>query len=181
MKKYAAFLLAIVCVLMTACGKSESATPPNTEAVVLDSETAQTSEETEASRIAESYPVVALDNEYVKITVDGKFENADQFKKFGYNILIENKSDQYIMVVPVNCSVDGVMLPLSETPFIDVHTITPNMKAQTYLFYMVPDNNKTVKTVEDLVNFDGQWQISFSSDGSTFKDTQNYNFDYILP
>ena len=79
MKKYFAILLIVVCVLLAACGKENAATTTNTTAAASEAEVVQTSEATEASRIAESYPVVALDNEYVKITIEGKFTESDKF------------------------------------------------------------------------------------------------------
>lgn len=190
MKKCMVILVILFSVLMCACDGMASEDRTEGDAA-LNPEIAMTAtplptatpEPTKAPRqIAESYPVVALDNEYVTITILDKFHESDIFyMDFGYNILIENKCDKHIMVVPTNCSKDGFMLSLSETPHIDAHTIAPNKKAQTQMFYMNAENNAMIKTVDDLINFDGQWQLAFSSDGSTWNDFVHCDFAYILP
>ena len=187
MKRVIIILLAfVICLSLCGCGKNEESNK-NTDTVNKEPateesiETTTPTESVKKKTVAESYPVIVLDNEYVKITIEDKFNGGQQFMDFGYSILIENKCDKYVMVVPTNCNVDGFMLPLSETPFVDTNKVGPGMKAKTFMFYMNASNNNTVKTVEDLVNFDGQWQLAFSEDGSTWKDFQNFNFEYILP
>ena len=171
-------MLMAICLCFNACSNESNDVD---DALEVDTTPVVTEEPKAVKSVAESYPVVVLDNEYVKITVDGKFTDGGNFMDFGYNLLIENKCDKHIMVVPTNCSVDGFMLSLGDTPYVDTYKIAPNMKAKTYMFYMNADNNTTVKSVEDLVKFDGQWQLAFSDDGGTWDNFQHFDFEYILP
>lgn len=184
-KRMTACLVILGMVLsLGACGGNVQPAPENNEEnySVYTTEATETTEVTEANRSAVNYPVVVLDNEYVRITVEGKYTGENRYKNFGYNVLIENKCDKYIMVLPCTCSMDGFMLSNSESPQLEIHTIAPHMKAKTVLgFFRDTTNNDIVKTVDDLVNLDGLWQISFSEDGNGFGNHVKFRFDYILP
>lgn len=185
MKKRVLSLLMILCtmVCVCGCGSEKQSVPEKTETVpAATTEDSVVTPETEANRVPEGYPVVVLDNEYVRITVEGKYSEEGRNTNFGYHILIENKCDKYIMVLPSTCSMDGFMLSSNESPQVLIHTVAPYMKAKTVLAYTRDtSNNDIVRTVDDLVNLDGLWQISFSEDGNGFRDHIKFRFDYILP
>lgn len=184
MKKIIPLLLvAVMALAMCACGVSntKSDMPAETESIEV-SEKNEATETKETKNVAEAYPVVALDNEYVTITVEGKFSNGSAFSNFGYDIVIENNCDKYVMVAPVHCSVDDFMLSYYENPHIENHTVAPNMNAKGKLFYSNnTKDNEIIKTVDDLENFYGQWQISFSENGQSWNEFEFFDFDYVLP
>jgi len=181
MKKVISLLLVLVFALI-ACGNSEGTV---TAESLQPTETAENTVQDEAEakiEVAESYPTIVLENEILTITVEDKFSDGSAFMNFGYDITIENKCDKYIMVVPVHCSVDGFMLSLYESPHIDNHTVSPNMKAKAKIFYSNnTEDNSIVRSVDDLTLVNGQWQVSFSDDGKIWNSWEFYDFEYILP
>lgn len=202
MKSIIALLLAVgMCISLCACDNNQfvkdaeraveanrESEPPTTISpeLIIVTETSPVIEATEESKlnlITENYPVIVLDNEYVKITVEDKYSKEGTFQNFGYDIFIENKCDKHIMLVPSNCSIDGFMLATREKPRLEIFVVAPNKKAKTIMYYSSKDtaDYEFVKTVDDLVNLDGQWQISFSDNGKSFGNHQKYNFDSILP
>lgn len=180
MKKKLAFLLALVmCLSLCACGKKEpSVVYPNIEIKDVTNEKDETVIELDE-------PIILVDNEYIKFVVVSKFEAKDMVwgHQVGYKVEIENKMpNHYVNLVFVNCSVDGYMTDLNDGPVLASDTLGPAKKNKTTLFFPIAQvKGVDVKSIDDLVNFDGSIQLGFSEDGEWYGDFENIPFENIVP
>ena len=159
MKRITALVLALVMVLsLAACGgdaSSDNNTPTgpsgtNNE-IPLDKE------------------IILIDNENVTITATAKFEekkiNANGFHEVGYRVLIENHSDQYIIVSYDQLSVDGFMI--DGHGMENMGKLNPQTKAYSSLSIYVDEttSNKTVETMDALRSIEGTIKVYHNTDG----------------
>ena len=103
---------------------------------------------------------VIADNEYIKMTLVGKEKN--EYGAIALKVLVENKTDNRLLVSTENLQVNGVM----NDPY---WSCTVNAKAQAYNFiewYIDSDLNTNVKTVDDLKNINGDLQIAVAIPGT---------------
>ena len=154
MKKFIALLLAvIVCLLLLACGANDSKSTIN-----QDLETEPQANDN-GSEITFADPIVLIDNDTVKVIIKSKFKEHSEIygvEIMGYNVSIENKTDQYISLVPKTTSIDGFMLDLQEGPVFLVDAIAPGKKANSQLvFFIERMTSVELETLDDLINFDG--------------------------
>ena len=154
----------VIAAFLTACGSNNDIIPidpvgTNNE-VSLDKE------------------LVLIDNENVTITATAKFEekkvNANGYHEVGYRLLIENHSDQYIMLSYDQLSVDGFMIDGHGMEYMG--KLNPQTKAYSSLSIYVDEtaSNNAVETMDDLCNIDGVIKISQNSDGSLSYHTSDW-------
>ena len=184
-KIFALLFTAALCFSLIACGSSPSASEsPETNPNAPSAQTEDGSVE-----IPYSEPIVVLDNEYLTITATAKFEGelTGRGHCMGYRISIENKSDYFLLLNANNCSLDGYMLNLQDGPFLAADGISPQMKANTSLYFR-PDRVEavTLTSLDDLVNLHGTWQVSpFEVVNGTYADvsfdTWFFGFDNVIP
>ena len=140
-----------------------SSTPQTIYTVVSDEET-----EDEVETIIFDEPITAMDNDYVKVDFTGKYVDYKD-RELGYKITAENKTDKYLHLVTSNASIDGYMLDSSAGPYISFYSLAPKSKAEGE-YYIPIDGRKIgveLTSLDDLVNFNCVFQISWSEDGST--------------
>lgn len=183
-------LLIILCVPLCACGNANApaanaptSTPqPTVEAaasapaaeetvqnVTINFATPAPAEETE---VVFDEPVVILDNEYMKITVTGKYSGSDaNMQVYGYMTELENKmNNKHLMFHIVQPTIDGYMLDTQAGFYGTIQMIAPSAKARTR-FYIYADRAQSsveLKSVDDLKNVNGMVQINFSDDGNSY-------------
>ena len=188
MKKLLTLLLAAALALsLAACGGGKSGALKNSGGV----ENSKTEED--GDEIIEVYdePIVLLDSGDVKIVATSKLskrephtvnENGDPLVKLGYAVEIENNSDKYVMINTVDEDMDGFML--DDGPYMDIRTVAPGKKAKTLLYFKAGETNSVeINSIEDVHDLDGNWQIMYSENGSSYStsDTEHYPFENILP
>ena len=111
-----------------------------------------------------------IDNENITITATAKFEekkvNANGYHEVGYRVLIENHSEQYIMVYYGQLSVDGFMV--DGHGMENMGKLNPQTKAYSSLSIYVDEtsSNNAVETMDDLRNIDGVIEVLQNGDGS---------------
>ena len=99
--------------------------------------------------------VVLVNNEYCKIVITGI---ADSFCGYGYNTLVENKSDIPLLIGFNDVSVDGMMCePCWATE------IMPGKKDKVELVWY----DDSIKSMDDLVNIEGTFNISNADNWNT--------------
>jgi len=141
-------------------------------------------------------PIVILDNDYAKITVNGKYAGIDKSTKkevYGYNTVIENKmQNKYVNVHLHTINIDGFMLDRQAGFYGTVDTLAPKAKANAKC-YLYLDRVKSVEltSLDDLKNVTGQIQIMFSDDGSSYSGAtgpngefpfdNNFAFEHSIP
>ena len=104
---------------------------------------------------------VIADNEYIKMTLVGKEKN--EYGAIALKVLVENKTDDGLLVSTENLQVGGVM----NDPY---WSCVVNAKAQAYSFiewYVDSDLNTNVKTVDDLKNIKGDLGVSVAIPGTS--------------
>ena len=165
MKRVLALILALIMALsLAACGSNNNTMPTgpvgtNNE-IPLDKE------------------LVLIDNENITITATAKFEekkvNANGYHEVGYRLLIENHSDQYIMVSYDQLSVDGFMIDGHGMEYMG--KLNPQTKAYSSLSIYVDEtaSNNAVETMDDLCNIDGVIKVSQNSNGSLSYQSSNW-------
>ena len=161
----------ILSLSLCACGKTSKPEPTETQSnPIFVVATPSSSQEAE---ITYEQPVVILDNEYVKITVSGKYAGRDDttiYEVYGYKTVIENKmQDKYINININDINIDGYMLDHQAGLYATIQNVAPNAKANSR-FYLYLERAKSVemKSIEDLKNVTGIIQISFSDDGASY-------------
>ena len=104
---------------------------------------------------------VIADNEYIKMTLVGKEKN--EYGAIALKVLVENKTDDGLLVSTENLQVGGVM----NDPY---WSCVVNAKAQAYSFiewYVDSETNTNVKTVDDLKNIKGDLGVSVAIPGTS--------------
>ena len=126
-------------------------------------------------------PVVILDNEYMKITVTGKYAGTDaNMQVYGYMTEVENKMDnRHIMFHIVNEVIDGYMLDDQAGMFGTIQMIAPSAKAKVR-FFIYADRAQSVelKSLDDLKNVNGMVQLNFSEDGNSYAGATGPNGEF---
>lgn len=192
MKKLLTLLLAAALAMsLAACGgekdtDSDANSEDKTISVKVESGTVK-SDEDGGDKIAEEYdePIVLLDSGDVKIVATSKLSRqvSSTQTRLGYTLEIENNSDEYINIYPVNMDMDGFMLDNGH--YMDISTVAPGKKAKTLLYFKAGETNSVeINSIEDVHDLDGLWQIMYSEDGSSYSskdDNINYPFENILP
>ena len=171
--KFLLVVMLCLSLLLTACGggapeAAEAAPAQNTTAEApVEEEAAEATEATEATVETIPEPTIApfldegkvlLDNEYITITLQGEVEESYYL---GYELVLENKSDEYILVSTENTSVDGYMMYLN----LQNSSVSPGKKAKAELQIYNSEEGAMVKTLADLKNVEGGFRLSFNSDG----------------
>ncbi len=137
----------------------------------------------DAEEITFDTPIVILDNDYTKITINGKYAGIDKSTKkevYGYNTVIENKMlDKYINVHLHTINIDGFMLDRQAGFYGTVETFAPKAKANAKC-YLYLDRVESVEltSLDDLKNVTGQVQIMFSDDGSSYSGATGPNGEF---
>ena len=174
MKKALSLLLALVmCLSLCACGGQGNSSQGNKSKNKGDSEF--------------DTPIVAMDNEYLKITATGKYSGKNGVygmggNVFGYTVIVENKTDKYINLVLTNQSIDGFMLEFSDVGLIESSDIAPGKKANTHIaLYADYVNTFELESIDDVFNYEASVQISFSDDGNSYGDSVTVPFENVLP
>lgn len=114
--------------------------------------------------------ITLIDNENITITATSKFDekkvNANGYHEVGYRVLIENHSNQYIMVSYEQLSVDGFMV--DGHGMENMGKLNPQTKAYSSLSIYVDEtsSNNVVETMDDLCNIDGVIKVLQNGDGS---------------
>lgn len=158
-------LVLCMALLLSACGgKSEPAekpgfpqpTVPVAEAPAVEApvETAAAPAETPFLEAGK----VLLDNEYITITLEGEVEESYYV---GYELVLENKCDQYILVTTDSTSINGFMVYMN----MQNSSVNPGKKARAELVVYTSDESSMVKSIDDLQNIEGVFNLSFNSDG----------------
>ena len=177
-------LILCVTLLLSACGgKSEPAenpgfpqpTAPVAEAPAIEAPATEApAVEAPAETPFLEAGKVLLDNEYITITLEGEVVEPYYV---GYELVLENKCDQYILVTTDSTSIDGFMVYMN----MQNSSVNPGKKARAELVVYTSDDSSTVKSIDDLKNIEGVFNLSFNSDGgSTYtgtKDTYPFSID----
>lgn len=178
-KKIITLFSVIICLTLCACGNANAptaSTPEQTQAATQSNPVfviGNTPTPQEEAEITFDTPVVIIDNDYVKITVNGKYSGADDttlHEVYGYKTVVENKmSNKYININIGEINVDGFMLDSQAGLYATIQNVAPNAKANSR-FYLYLDRAKSVElnSINDLKNVTGIIQINFSDDGATY-------------
>lgn len=175
MKRIIALILAFVtCLSLCACGGQGTG--------------AQNSNSKNGGEMEFDTPVIAMDNEYVKIVATGKYAAKESMygamggDVFGYTVIIENKTDKYISLDLVDQSIDGFMLAFNDIGLIETMTIAPGKKANSHIaLYADYISAVELTSIDDVINYDASVQIGFSDDGNAYGDHVNDPFENVLP
>lgn len=113
MKKYLAFILAIVmCFSLCACGSDPVETPSDdviSDVEVTDSTSDETAEDSAATNVLNiSDPIIIVDNEYVTFTVKSVAYD-ELWETYGLKVFMENKTDKPVTFSWDDVSVNGYM------------------------------------------------------------------------
>lgn len=158
-------LILCMALMLSACGgKSEpvekpafpQATAPATEAPAVEAPVETAPAPAEESFLEEGK--VLLDNEYITITLEGEVEESYYV---GYELVLENKCDQYVLVTTDSTSIDGFMVYMN----MQNSSVSPGKKAKAELVVYTSDESSMVKSIDDLKNIEGVFNLSFNSDG----------------
>lgn len=91
---------------------------------------------------------VMMDNEYVKMSIVGMYEN--EWGDVGYKVQVENKTDKHIFMYIKSASVDGLM----NDPMFYVE-LTGGKKANENMYWNKDyEENGNVKSIDDLKNIE---------------------------
>ena len=165
MKRFVAIILTLMMVLsLCACGEKSEAGKEQEE---KDGNTVVSGEidRTEPYSIEEPLenPVVILDNEHVTVTVTARFERgfSQGYRRIGYIVLLENKTDKDIHFVAMDVCGNGFMLSAQE----DLGEVPAGMKANGELAVRINAESslEPFYTIEELEVLEGDIVI--------FKDT----------
>lgn len=137
-------------------GGASNASGEQTEAVSASADASAAAGESVAADAAASTEQVLLDNDIVKVTLGDKVEDSNYI---GYSALIENKSDQYILLGIDASSVDGLMTDFN----VQGGSVAPGKKSKAE--FRVYTSNSDVKSLDDLKNVEGIFTISTNTDG----------------
>lgn len=173
-------LILCMALLLTACGgQSETVEKPesaqNTTPATAGAEN-EVSVETEPTLIEAPFleeGKVLLDNEYITITLEGEVEESYYV---GYKLVLENKSDQYILVSADSTSIDGYMFYMN----MQNSSVSPGKKSRAELVVYTSDENSMVKTIADLKNIEGVFRLSFNSDGGSSYSSGNDTYPFSI-
>lgn len=115
---------------------------------------------------------VLVDSNMVRITLTEPF---DDDYAIGYKMVIENKSDEYVLVSVNNTSVDGFMVFLS----MQNATVAPGKTSVAELTAYT--SNGDISSLDEFVNVEGVFTLSTNSDGgSTYRGTNTtYPFSFV--
>lgn len=119
--------------------------------------TIESSQEKEST--TEEMKLVLMDNDTVKVTIINAYED-EIFGTFGYNVLVENKSNQDIAVMMENTSVNGFM----EEPVFCAN-VTAGNKAQTNMEFF--RDNQGAESLEELVNIQTKMYVCETTNFNT--------------
>ena len=185
MKKIITALL-ILCMMLglAACGGSdtEAKDPAPTPAQPVDENDTVTPEVVEPSAEPTPEPTpepfaeagkVLLDNEYVTITLEDEIEESYYV---GYKMVIENKSDKYVLVTTDNTCIDGYMIYMN----IQGASVNPGMKSKAELQVYTSDESSMIKSCMDLKNITGIFSLSFNTDGGNSYTGSNEKYPFSI-
>ena len=114
---------------------------------------------------------VLIDNEIVTITLEDEREESYYV---GYNLVIENKSDLYILTGIDNGSIDGVMTYLD----LQGGSVNPGKKSKAEI--RIYTNDSDIQSLDDLKNIEGSFKISTNSDGSNSYTGSNERYPFFI-
>lgn len=152
MKKLLSIVLCfILCLSIVGCSSSSS--DSNTSSTSSNSTQSDSQSSDSQSKFEE---VVLVDNDYASVTLTNKYEDTSM-GEFGYEVTVVNKTDDKNLLVAIDsASVDGVM----NDPLWAVD-ITPGKTDYSKVYwYEENEENKNVKSLDDLKNFEGKIIIS---------------------
>lgn len=176
-------LVIVLCLVMllTACGNQTGASQhpgadvQSTVSAAVEGTIAPVAETEPAAEMAPFLEEgkVLLDNEYITITLDSEVEESYYV---GYKLILENKSDQYILVSTENTSIDGYMLYMS----MQNSTVNPGKKAKAELIVYTTEADSMIKGLADLKNVEGVFRLSFNSDGGSSYTGNNDTYPFSI-
>lgn len=114
---------------------------------------------------------VMVDDDMIRMTLVGPF---DEDYALGCKLLIENKSEEYILVNTDNTSVDGFMVYLN----LQNSTIAPGKNAVAELTAYT--GNGDVESMEDFINIEGTFTISTNTDGDNLYHGTDISYSFAL-
>lgn len=115
---------------------------------------------------------VLVDSDMLRITLGETF---DDDYAFGYKLLLENKSDEYLLVSADNTSVDGFMVYLN----MQNATVAPGKNSVAELTAYT--SNGDIESLDEFVNVEGIFSISSNTDGgNSYRGTNiTYPFAFV--
>ena len=164
LKKLIAMGLVTTSIFVVGCSsdtKTESVENSKVETTEKTNEQAQQDETKE-----ESMNLVLVDNDVVKMTITGKYED-ETFGQVGYNFIVENKTDKTIQVATDNISCDGIM---QDDNNMFVWSIQPNKKSVSKGYFFIGNNG--IEGIENLKNIEADIYVA---DEETYDRLSEFN------
>lgn len=164
LKKLIAMGLVTTSIFVVGCSsdtKTESVENSKVETTEKTNEQAQQDETKE-----ESMNLVLVDNDVVKMTITGKYED-ETFGQVGYNFIVENKTDKTIQVATDNISCDGIM---QDGNSMFVWSIQPNKKSVDKGYFFIGNNG--IEGIENLKNIEADIYVA---DEETYDRLSEFN------
>lgn len=134
-------LCGAMAISLVACGSSTTNTSKNEEATKVEDSTKEESKEETKQEEPKEENIVLVDNEYATITYTGI--ERDDIMGPKLNLLVENKSDQDIIIQAEGVSTDGMMAD----PICSIEVVQ-GKKAKGDLTLMSDSTEKDFKSIE---------------------------------
>lgn len=164
LKKLIAMGLVATSIFVVGCSsdtKTESVEGSKVETTEKTDEQAQQDETKK-----ESMNLVLIDNDVVKMTITGKYEDKT-YGETGYNFIVENKTDKTIQVATDNISCDGIM---QDGNSMFVWSIQPKKKSVDNGYFFIGHDG--IEGIENLKNIEANFYVS---DEETYDRLSEFN------
>ncbi|MCI6736784.1 MAG: hypothetical protein MR593_01500 [Intestinibacter sp.] len=110
--------------------------------------------------------IVLVDNDYATVTITEKYEDMGEI---GYKVTIVNKTKKkHLMVAVEDVSVDGVM----NDPFWATDITAGKTDYSEIYWFEDGEDNKNVKSIDDLKNVEGKITISDYDEFETYSEDE---------
>lgn len=164
LKKLITMGLVVTSIFVVGCSSDSKSEPVGDSNVETTDKTDTQLTEDESKK--ESMELVLIDNDVVKMTVTGKYED-ETFGQTGYNFEVENKTDKTIQVATESISCDGIM---QDDNSIFVWSIQPNKKAVGDGYFYIGNNG--IEGIENLKNVEADFYVA---DEETYDRLSEFN------